>query len=484
MRLVTATASRARAISLALAALLASSAAAAQSVEVTLSGTAKATCIFADISFGPHGELVAQCTNVLPPPQPTPSVSQRTVTLSGTSSNTCILTRISVGPNAELVAHCADGQPPPPPPPPPPPQSGPAVFSVFGPTTLGANTTNATDYRFARIDSTGPAESIGVGYTIQGPGCNAASAPPAPLLKGESRPISVSTTGGGACSIELLIPAGHLGAPASLAISVGETPGAAVFSVSGPTVFPATTTTTTDFRVTRTDTNGPASAVLVGYTVSGGGCSFAQMGPFALTKGQAREIAVTTTAGGTCAINLILFDGSLGSPSSLTFTVSGSNGGPGDPGVNCPAPAPGTKMRLLEFDDPPDRLMLASGQIAAYPVKTAPEGNVVASSFTQGQGTQTPGHVVGEMSISRCPGVIDTSVPQCYLRMVFDNFNLINMITKNTLWSTEAQYKAQGGKLCWAAGGDYYVNVRWTYPFCPFGEGNCGYTMQWGRTNP
>ena len=248
------------------------------------------------------------------------------------------------------------------------------------------------------------------------------------------------------------------------------------------------TTNTTDFRVAHTDTNGPSS-VPVGYTVSGGGCAFAQVGPFAMARGETRSIPVTSTAAGTCAINLLVFDGHQGSPASLTFTVGGGNT-PGGPVAGCPAPAAGTKMRTLEFDEAPGQLRLASGQIAAFPVRNAPEGGYPVVKFTQGQQPSTPANPITEFSVSRCPGVIDTSIAQCYYRQDQGqvNQNEISIRTLRGSWANESAYYAAGKTGCWAASSDsngqpvpYYVNVRWTYATCPFGEGNCGFSMQWVR---
>jgi len=147
-------------------------------------------------------------------------------------------------------------------------------------------------------------------------------------------------------------------------------------------------------------------------------------------------------------------------------------------------------MRTMEFDEAPDQLRLSSGQIAAYPVRTAPEGGHPVVTFTQGQQPSTPAEPITEFSVSRCPGVIDTSVGKCYYRQDQGHVlnNGISVRTHRGQWADQAAYYAAGKTGCWAADTDangqtvaYYVNVRWTYATCPFGEGNCGFSMQWLR---
>jgi hypothetical protein len=92
-------------------------------------------------------------------------------------------------------------------------------------------------------------------------------------------------------------------------------------------------------------------------------------------------------------------------------------------------------------------------------------------SLTQGQGTIIPsGTVVSEMTVSQCPGVIDPGAGPCYASTTFVNKFGIALYT-SPIWNAP-------GRCMATAPGQWYVNVRWTYPTCSFG-GGCGFTMQW-----
>jgi hypothetical protein len=129
---------------------------------------------------------------------------------------------------------------------------------------------------------------------------------------------------------------------------------------------------------------------------------------------------------------------------------------------------------------------MAPGQIAAIPVIPNIDP-IVSVELTQGQQAATPAGVTTEMSVSKCPGVIfdpsDTTgnyVAQCYMKTTSINFNQITMYTKSRYtWTSQATL---GGRGCWAAASDgqYYVNVRWSYPSCAYSTG-CGFSMQWSQ---
>jgi hypothetical protein len=120
-----------------------------------------------------------------------------------------------------------------------------------------------------------------------------------------------------------------------------------------------------------------------------------------------------------------------------------------------------------------------SGVIAAFPLQS-PQGTKASIAFTQGQQAATPAGPITEFSISKCPGVIDTTVPQCYYRNTTININQITVYTKPVYtWASQATL---GNRGCWAPAseGPWYVNVRWTYATCPASyTRGCGFSVQW-----
>jgi hypothetical protein len=108
-----------------------------------------------------------------------------------------------------------------------------------------------------------------------------------------------------------------------------------------------------------------------------------------------------------------------------------------------------------------------SGAVYAYPLQ-APEGGRASIAFTQGQQASTPPDAVTEYTVSNCPGVLDSGAGACYYRSAFTNNNGM------AIYSRDIGIPG----VCLATGpGPYYINVRWTYPSCPFGS--CGFSLQW-----
>ncbi len=94
-------------------------------------------------------------------------------------------------------------------------------------------------------------------------------------------------------------------------------------------------------------------------------------------------------------------------------------------------------------------------------------------------------HVI-ELSISKCPGVIDDAMSPC-------NRTWSSVTTQSQRWFRRpfrvpgepgAIYDAASAtarQYCWApeAEGTYYVNMRWSYAQCPYGVAQCGFNWQW-----
>jgi hypothetical protein len=231
--------------------------------------------------------------------------------------------------------------------------------------------------------------------------------------------------------------------------------------------------------------------VAFGYTVTGPGCAFASVGPIWLTPASgnknSQNVDVTTTAAGACTVTLTIQEGHTGSQPT-TWNVSG---GVAPPPPGCEAAQAGSLDRtdsigvLTMSGSGVDQLRMASGQIAYYKVPPAPNPTQsVLIYLTQGQQPNLPAGFVTEMSVSPCPGVIKNTGDACYHTSVFANNNQVGIYTAPVPqygWVDQASIGTRG---CFApvASGTYYVNVRWTYPTCAWGAGNCGTSMQWAPT--
>lgn len=110
-----------------------------------------------------------------------------------------------------------------------------------------------------------------------------------------------------------------------------------------------------------------------------------------------------------------------------------------------------------------------SGEVFSYLLPPA-FTSYTSLNFTQGQ-QPASGRANTEYSVSKCPGVIDKAPPDpCALRSSGVGYNVM------TIWTNTAHAGA-----CNALDpGPWYINVRWTWPTgCPYGDGNCGFTLQW-----
>jgi hypothetical protein len=167
-----------------------------------------------------------------------------------------------------------------------------------------------------------------------------------------------------------------------------------------------------------------------------------------------------------------------GSPigSNLSFTFSTANTEPPPIVAGCPAPAAGAEVRRFEWGE--TRIVKRpSGAVTSYRVMQSPTGRA-SVSFVQGQTTFTPGSTYTEITISRCPGVIEPNLhPSCRLESVQA---LNNSVTAyNRLPPGYANQQQLGSLGCYAPDTEqHYVNVRWTYPACNNPEG-CGFSHQW-----
>ena len=307
--------------------------------------------------------------------------------------------------------------------------------------------------------------------------------------------------GGGSCTYSgmSIQPNGNVSVTCSGSGGTPNPAGRAFFTLTAPSTIAANTVYNAgQFKVSRTESGGPAENVAFGYSVTGAGCTYASSGPFWLSPpGGAKPsepLIVSTTGSGSCTVTLTVQEGHSGS-NPLTLTI-GTTTTPVDPGpvVNgCAAPAAGSQNRtdnigILLRDgggSSVDQLRMDSGTIAYYKVVAAPKPEQsVLIMFTQGQQPNSPASMLTEFSVSKCPGVIETNVPQCYYRSIAINSNALPIYTAPVAqygWTSQA---AIGDRGCYAPVGEqpYYINVRWTFATCVWGAGNCGTSMQWAPT--
>jgi hypothetical protein len=111
-----------------------------------------------------------------------------------------------------------------------------------------------------------------------------------------------------------------------------------------------------------------------------------------------------------------------------------------------------------------------SGTITTYRLPPA-----ASISLLQGQVPVTPPSPITEITISRCPGVIETNLhSQCRLTSASPLFNKVTAVDRPL---TDDQNTAAG---CLAPSTEqYYVNLRWTFPSCDYGADGCGFSLQW-----
>jgi hypothetical protein len=123
---------------------------------------------------------------------------------------------------------------------------------------------------------------------------------------------------------------------------------------------------------------------------------------------------------------------------------------------------------------------MASNDVTAYRVATSPTGRA-SVQFTHGQTTMTPPSPVIDISVSKCPGVIEPYLhPNCKLTTSFINFNAITIF--NRLPPGYNNQDDLAGLGCYAPEAEtYYVNVRWSFASCPYGPGQCGFHNQWNE---
>jgi hypothetical protein len=222
---------------------------------------------------------------------------------------------------------------------------------------------------------------------------------------------------------------------------------------------------------------GTAGSFDVNYAFSGSGCiGGSEGGSVRFGDGDAgtKTISIVMGSSGECMVSLIqpASPAELASPTSAIVTVVPVVAG-------CPVPTNVVTAGLNGIGNPLLQRQ-ASGQTVFIPLPATSPGRSSGSiTFSESAGGAfTPQPVQLEISIDKCPGIIDTDTADfCNLRSTNGNFNSITFVSQATQ-TVNRDNAAQFG-YCWAGdGGQYYVNARWTYPACASGVELCGFAIQ------
>lgn len=241
--------------------------------------------------------------------------------------------------------------------------------------------------------------------------------------------------------------------------------------------------TVVEFAVVRSGPEGTTfGATVVNFSYSGAGCAITGTYPVTFAAGQMTSpIQAPISAGGTCAATLVTpaSPAVLGSPSTITITVVGGTPPPPPPPAGCPTTPEDMLTATFVGLGNPIMQMQRSGQVVA--IKGPNFDGRISGQVSLGEsagGAYTPQPVTLEISINKCPGVIDTDYAnQCNLRSTNGNYNSITWLTQPYQTITGANANIYG--LCWLgdSGGQFYINARWTYQSCAFGHPICGFSI-------
>jgi hypothetical protein len=221
-------------------------------------------------------------------------------------------------------------------------------------------------------------------------------------------------------------------------------------------------------------------ATTVWYWQSGAGCEGTIGGiNFAASQMSATfSVPITGPAGSTCVVNLSVSPpGILSAPQATEISVTEGSTGPAPVAGCAPPPADMTWANFRDLGIP-HLHMQASGQVVAMPLpKTGLASGQV--TFTETPAAGTPNPMVLEISISKCPGIIDTDTSNfCNLRTTNSHANN-SVVFFETPYQTLNSSNVQQYGYCWAGDpGDYYVNARWSYSTCLSGQSICGFGIQ------
>jgi hypothetical protein len=244
-----------------------------------------------------------------------------------------------------------------------------------------------------------------------------------------------------------------------------------------------------------TRTNGSTGSFSIPWGVNGAGCAVYGGTLTVADSATSGVVQIQMNASGTCSVYLLgpsVPAGATVSAAGVAITVNGGTTTPNTPPPvdtsldfsNCPtgysAPAELITKTLGGWGNVLLQ-MQRSMQVVTIPLPQNLGRNTGALQFSESAGgASTPQPVKLEISINRCPGLIEDHATggECSITSTNGNYNAITWFN-NAYQSLTNRSTAGAYGYCWAGdGGKYYINARWTYSSCAFGSQICGFAIQ------
>ena len=223
-------------------------------------------------------------------------------------------------------------------------------------------------------------------------------------------------------------------------------------------------------------TGGASGDFDIYYKYEGSGCARTDTGgPVRFADGDVgpKAVSVPLRDNGHCLVWIVPppAPAGVGAPNGIGITVVPVVAG-------CPTPSNVVYAELGGIGNPLLQ-MQRSGQTVFMPLPAPPDGRASGQvTFGESPSAATPQPVTLDISISRCPGIIETN-PANYCNVHTNNGSYNSIVYFARAHQTiNASTVGQYG-YCWAGdAGPYYVNARWSYESCPFGLSECGFAIQ------
>jgi hypothetical protein len=146
--------------------------------------------------------------------------------------------------------------------------------------------------------------------------------------------------------------------------------------------------------------------------------------------------------------------------------------------AGCPAPPSDMQLFALTLSGA-DRVNMPSGRIGSM-VLPVMETRGGSGRLILAETTLSPRAGTVEISIGKCPGVIDTTAGACYLSSTNITFMKMDWL-EVPIWGANTDTIAAAYGLCkaYASDGAHYVNMRYSYAPADCTYGTCGFVGQW-----
>lgn len=147
-----------------------------------------------------------------------------------------------------------------------------------------------------------------------------------------------------------------------------------------------------------------------------------------------------------------------------------------------PGTCPAHSAQIKHFGQAGDKLEITahSGQVTAIPLPKIPSGSNNSGYLNILDFPGSPPSNLVEISISKCPGIIDTN-PANACNTSFRDVGYVSrywFVRTTPRFTTPQAINAAGA--CFAPESEqWYLNVRWTYQACGFGAAVCGFKFYW-----